>query len=368
MSEEYSDEMEFDDFIDKAIDEMFVPRSPSSDDESAEAAEEGAETAEAAPEEAPEPEQEEEVDLTISWDQSSEAQEPATEPESEHEGPLLFEEPPKPEPVAAAEGATEDEEEQEEGAPRNPALKPAHQAMLSLDWEISTENIEQVEGAFEELRAAHGDNYHMESAIKLALITCKYLRASKAYATPLAIRYLNSAVSAGDVFLAERGATSESPEALTNELLGIYNDMKADANRLRAMALQQRDGAEPPAQAAATPQPTPPQPAPTPQQVESSPRGSHLIDALMALWDSMEQIRGRLRGASAQGAPFAEAIDSSCEKFQEEFQSAIQLARMEAAAPGAEKLAELEQTAQDLADAVGRFKTQLAGLRCGGDS
>jgi hypothetical protein len=360
MSDENSGNEEFDDFIDKAIDEMFVPRAQQSASETLEAesadSDQNAVEAEDAVVEAPE----EEVDLTISWDQDSSDDDSPQEAAEEHTGPLLFEQPPAPEqPVE--EPAQPKEEEAEEGAPKLGVLKPVHEAMLSLDWEISTENIAAVEQAFEDLRSLHGDNYHMESAIKLALITCKYLRASKAYATPLAITYLREAIVAGDVFLSERGPGKPSPDALTNDLLGLYSKMKADANRLRAVALQERTPTEPPAPPKPTPAPAPAAPAPSTGDMGVNP----LKEALLDLWDSMEQIRGRLRGASAQGAPFAEAIDASCERFQEELKSAISLSDSQSSAKDEAKLDALDRTANELGAALDSFKAQLAQLRSG---
>ncbi len=264
---------------------------------------------------------------------------------------MLFEAPPAQTAAQAESPAnTADDEDEEDGAPRLAALKPVYQAMLSLDWDITADNITAVEKEFETLREIYSTNYHLESAVKLALITCKYLRASKAYATPLAIRYLHRAVASCEVFLSERGPGKPSPEALTNDLLDLYNDMKTDANRLRAVALRGRAEAQaykPAAKAAA------------PAAVGADP----MPKALLALWDSMEQIRGRLRGASAQGVPFAEAIDSSCQSFQMDLKAAIALAEANSAHSSEAKLNALETTAQELDGALKRFKLQLAELR-----
>jgi hypothetical protein len=74
------------------------------------------------------------------------------------------------------------------------------------------------------------------------------------------------------------------------------------------------------------------------------------------LWDRMEQIRGRLRGAAAQGAPFAESIDSACAQAQTRLSGLLDLAQRQSPDRG---LADLSRTAGDLNRALSRFQEEL---------
>lgn len=247
--------MEFESLIDKAIDDLFQPHSAKKE-MAPETPEPAIASAPAAPPKEP--------SLEISWDAVATApQKPAPPPP-----------PPPPEIELAAPSAEVVEEETYEGmdeedrGPSLAVLRPLHERLLSLDWEFNNKNISEFESALNGLESLSQANVHARTTIRMALITCKYLRASKSLATPLALQFLRAVVRALDVFLAEAAPVLPSKDALVNDLMGLYNDMKEDANRLRAAALRRRaedTGAASMPAAEAAPSPVPPPAAPAPR-------------------------------------------------------------------------------------------------------
>jgi hypothetical protein len=255
--------MEFESLIDKAIDDLFQPHSAKKAPEP-ELAEPAPEIAFASTAASKEP------SLEISWGAATAPEEPAPPP------------PPPPEfksvPPAAAEEETYEGMDEEDRGPSLAVLRPLHERLLSLDWEFNNKNISEFESALGDLESLSQANVHARTTLRMASITCKYLRASKSLATPLALKFLRAVVRALDLFLAEDAPGRPSKDALVNDLMGLYNDMKEDANRLRAAALRRRaedaGSAAPPspaAPAAPSPRPTPAapiqQPVPAPHVV-----------------------------------------------------------------------------------------------------
>ncbi|TAL16925.1 hypothetical protein EPN96_07025 [bacterium] len=246
-----------DSMIDQAIEDLFVPTRPK-----VEAAPEPA--AEEAPK-APAEEKTESLDFEISWEKTPATEKPAA--------PVFAPEPPPPPPAPAAEelfaapppaeekldvsisrhlaeaASSMEGEDDEEGAPKMTILKPLYEKLLSLDWEINSANLAAVEKALADLALQTQSNMHAQTGIKMIAVCCKYIRASRTLASPLAMKFLRKSLMALDIFLQPPSPERPSKDALVNELMGLYNDMKEDANRLRAVALRQRQAAQPKAPA-----------------------------------------------------------------------------------------------------------------------
>ena len=247
-----------DSMIDQAIEDLFVPNRPKVEAAPAPAAEE-------APK-APAEEKAESLDFEISWEKTPApeksaapvfAPEPPPPPVSAPAAAVLFAaEPPAEEKLDVsisrhlAEAASSMEgEDDEEGAPKMTILKPLYEKLLSLDWEINSANLAAVEKALADLALQTQSNMHAQTGIKMIAVCCKYIRASRTLASPLAMKFLRKSLMALDIFLQPPSPERPSKDALVNELMGLYNDMKEDANRLRAVALRQRQAAQPKAPA-----------------------------------------------------------------------------------------------------------------------
>jgi hypothetical protein len=246
-----------DSMIDQAIEDLFVPNRPK-----AEAAPEP--VVEEAPK-APAEEKSEALDFEISWDKAPAGEKPAA--------PALASEAAPPPPAPAAEelfaapppaeekldvsisrhlaesSSSMEGEDDEEGAPKMTILKPLYEKLLSLDWEINSANLAAVEKALADLALQTQSNMHAQTGIKMIAVCCKYIRASRTLASPLAMKFLRKSLMALDIFLQPPSPERPSKDALVNELMGLYNDMKEDANRLRAVALRQRQASQPKAPA-----------------------------------------------------------------------------------------------------------------------
>ncbi|PLX41540.1 MAG: hypothetical protein C0609_11030 [Deltaproteobacteria bacterium] len=193
--------------IDQAIDDLFVPSGGASKADPAQMAKVEAEPPQEEPDEA--------VDMDIAWGNDD-----------------------KEEAVDFSEVV---EAGDSEGAPSLDILRPLHEALLSLDWEINLHNIDALDEEYKRLGAMTQDNMHAQNAVKMASVCCKYLRASKSLASPLALKFLKTTLDSLDIFLRPPAPNLPSKDALVNEMMGLYNEMKLDANRLRAAALKKRE-------------------------------------------------------------------------------------------------------------------------------
>ncbi|PLX41186.1 MAG: hypothetical protein C0608_06895 [Deltaproteobacteria bacterium] len=212
--------------IDQAIDDLFVPSGGATKANSEKALKVEAEAAQEEADEA--------IDMNITWGNDDEEE--------------------------AVDFSEEVEAGDSEGTPSMDMLRPLHEALLSLDWEINLNNINALDDEYKRLGAMTQDNMHAQNAVKMASVCCKYLRASKSLASPLALKFLKTTLDSLDVFLQPPAPNLPSKDALVNEMMGLYNEMKQDANRLRAAALKKREakGFASPSQASSQPAPQQP--------------------------------------------------------------------------------------------------------------
>ncbi|RLA92321.1 MAG: hypothetical protein DRG34_00435 [Deltaproteobacteria bacterium] len=148
----------------------------------------------------------------------------------------------------------------EEPVPAPPAkaaddsLAQLKESLLTLDWEITPESIQDFEKELQAVRDKHGDNRHCMAVIKMSLGVLQYLRAAKADASPISVQFLHGAASGLDLFVREPAPTETERSEVMDELLGQFRRVKAEIQRMKPPA------EEPPAVA--------PEPAVEPPPVE----------------------------------------------------------------------------------------------------
>ena len=174
---------------------------------------------------------------------------------TEGQEPSLAEEAPPEEPAEKPA-----EKPVEESVPAPPAeaaddsLAQLKESLLTLDWEITPESIQDFEKELQAVSAKHGDNRHCMAVIKMSLGVLQYLRAAKADAAPISVQFLHGAARGLDLFVQEPAATETERSEVMDELLGQFRRVKAEIQRMKPPA------EEPPAVA--------PEPAVEPPPVE----------------------------------------------------------------------------------------------------
>ena len=174
---------------------------------------------------------------------------------TEGQEPSLAEEAPPEEPAEKPA-----EKPVEESVPAPPAeaaddsLAQLKESLLTLDWEITPESIQDFEKELQAVSAKHGDNRHCMAVIKMSLGVLQYLRAAKADAAPISVQFLHGAARGLDLFVREPAATETERSEVMDKLLGQFRRVKAEIQRMKPPA------EEPPAVA--------PEPAVEPPPVE----------------------------------------------------------------------------------------------------
>ena len=174
---------------------------------------------------------------------------------TEGQEPSLAEEAPPEEPAEKPA-----EKPVEESVPAPPAeaaddsLAQLKESLLTLDWEITPESIQDFEKELQAVSAKHGDNRHCMAVIKMSLGVLQYLRAAKADAAPISVQFLHGAARGLDLFVQEPAATETERSEVMDKLLGQFRRVKAEIQRMKPPA------EEPPAVA--------PEPAVEPPPVE----------------------------------------------------------------------------------------------------
>ena len=174
---------------------------------------------------------------------------------TEGQEPSLAEEAPPEEPAEKPA-----EKPVEESVPAPPAeaaddsLAQLKESLLTLDWEITPESIQDFEKELQAVSDKHGDNRHCMAVIKMSLGVLQYLRAAKADASPISVQFLHGAARGLDLFVREPAPTETERSEVMDKLLGQFRRVKAEIQRMKPPA------EEPPAVA--------PEPAVEPPPVE----------------------------------------------------------------------------------------------------
>ena len=161
--------------------------------------------------------------------------------------PSLAEEAPPEEP---AEKPAEKPVEESVPAPPTEAaddsLAQLKESLLTLDWEITPESIQDFEEELQAVSDKHGDNRHCMAVIKMSLGVLQYLRAAKADAAPISVQFLHGAARGLDLFVREPAATEAERSEVMDTLLGQFRRVKAEIQRMKPPAVAPEPAVEPP--------------------------------------------------------------------------------------------------------------------------
>lgn len=149
----------------------------------------------------------------------SEAREPALAVETTVEEPVA-EPPEEPAPVPSAE-------------PEVDYLVQLNENLLTLDWEISEENIRSFENELQLVCDKVGEDRHSLAVIKMALGVLQYLRIAKGSAAPISIQFLHAATDGLGLFGRKPAPTAAECDQVMDKLLSQFRRMKAEIQRLR---------------------------------------------------------------------------------------------------------------------------------------
>ena len=153
--------------------------------------------------------------------------------------PSLAEEAPPEEP--AKEPAEKAVEESVPAPPAETADDPLAQlkeSLLTLDWEITPESIQDFEKELQAVGDKHGDDRHCMAVIKMSLGVLTYLRAAKADAAPISVQFLHGATRGLDLFVREPAPTEAERSEVMDNLLGQFRRVKAEIQRMKPPAEQ----------------------------------------------------------------------------------------------------------------------------------
>ena len=166
---------------------------------------------------------------------------------TEGQEPSLVEKAPPEEP---AEKPAEKPVEESVSAPpaeaADDSLAQLKESLLTLDWEITPESIQDFEEKLQAVGDKHGDNRHCMAVIKMSLGVLQYLRAAKADAAPISVQFLHGAARGLDLFVREPAATEAERSEVMDTLLGQFRRVKAEIQRMKPPAVAPEPAVEPP--------------------------------------------------------------------------------------------------------------------------
>ena len=204
---------------------------------------------------------------------------------TEGQEPSLAEEAPPEEP---AEKPAEKSVEESVPAPpveaEDDSLAQLKESLLTLDWEITSESIQDFEKELQAVSDKHGDDRHCMAVIKMSLGVLKYLQAAKADAAPISVQFLHGATRGLDLFVRKPAPTETERSEVMDKLLGQFRRVKAEIQRMKPPA------EEPPA---VSPEPAvEPPPVDEPileEMVEEEPALEEIIEEEPVLEEPLEE-------------------------------------------------------------------------------
>jgi hypothetical protein len=132
----------------------------------------------------------------------------------------------------------------EEPVPASPAeaaddsLAQLKESLLTLDWEITPESIQDFEKELQAVSDKHGEDRHCMAVIKMSLGVLTYLRAAQADAAPISVQFLHGATRGLDLFVREPAPTEAERSEVMDTLLGQFRRVKAEIQRMKPPAEQ----------------------------------------------------------------------------------------------------------------------------------
>jgi len=114
-------------------------------------------------------------------------------------------------------------------------LQGLKESLLSLDWEISADNIEKFERELDALKEKLGQDRHSLAVIKMALGVCKYLRAMKYSASAVSVQFLHSATRTLDLLQRKPQLGAAERRDLMDKMLTKFRRLKAEVQRIKTV-------------------------------------------------------------------------------------------------------------------------------------
>jgi len=114
-------------------------------------------------------------------------------------------------------------------------LQGLKESLLSLDWEISADNIQKFERELDGLKEKLGEDRHSLAVIKMALGVCKYLRAMKYSASAVSVQFLHSATRTLDLLQRKPQLSAAERRDLMDKMLTKFRRLKAEVQRIKAV-------------------------------------------------------------------------------------------------------------------------------------
>ena len=109
------------------------------------------------------------------------------------------------------------------------------ESLLSLDWEISADNIQKFEQELDALKEKLGEDRHSLAVIKMALGVCKYLRAMKYSASAVSVQFLHSATRTLDLLQRKPQLSPAERRDLMDKMLTKFRRLKAEVQRIKTV-------------------------------------------------------------------------------------------------------------------------------------
>ncbi|MGW8222417.1 MAG: hypothetical protein ACWGP1_09760, partial [Syntrophobacteria bacterium] len=113
------------------------------------------------------------------------------------------------------------------------SLAQLKESLLTLDWEITPESIQDFEKELQAVSDKHGEDRHCMAVIKMSLGVLTYLRAAKADAAPISVQFLHGATRGLDLFVREPAPTEAERSEVMDTLLGQFRRVKAEIQRMK---------------------------------------------------------------------------------------------------------------------------------------
>ena len=114
-------------------------------------------------------------------------------------------------------------------------LQGLKESLLSLDWEISADNIQKFERELDALKDKLGEDRHSLAVIKMALGVCKYLRAMKYSASAVSVQFLHSATRTLDLLQRKPQLGAAERRDLMDKMLTKFRRLKAEVQRMKTV-------------------------------------------------------------------------------------------------------------------------------------
>ena len=113
-------------------------------------------------------------------------------------------------------------------------LEPLLASLLTLEWEITSQNIRKLEQELEKLWEKLGEDPHSKRLIELSHPICHYLRVRKGAASPASMQFLKEAIRTLHRFWHKQKLGASEREKAVKELIDKYDNLIADVQAVKA--------------------------------------------------------------------------------------------------------------------------------------